>query len=406
MKAALRALTFRARALIAVGLGLAAGATLSGQRDVLRIALLLVVLPLIAAAIIARTHFRLGAVRQVVPTHVPVGTTAEVDLTVTNLSSARTGTLLLDDAVPRSLGANAHRVIERVEAGGSRSTRYPLHAERRGRYAIGPLSVTAVDPFGLVRLRRSFTSTDPVLVVPAIEALDGTEEAAHRASGDAVTASLASRGDDDVIPREYRVGDDLRRVHWRATARTGDLMVRREERPWTRRASVVVDTCTAHHVGTGPRSSQEIALSAAASVALHLVRDGWRVRLSTTDGRVLVEQGAGPQGLAQIMDALALVEPAEHPSRGIHPGQDLTVAIVTSRSDSLGQIAVTRQHGIALVVDTAAWHDPDSVDIATAMSRLRSEGWQAADVTDRPGAIARAWLTAVSTSLSSTGSRR
>jgi uncharacterized protein (DUF58 family) len=394
VKAALAAITFRGRALIAVGLGLGVGAGLSGQRDVLRIAVLLVVLPLIAAAFVARTHLRLGARRIVTPARVPVGTTAEVELVLTNLSPIRTGTLLLEDHVPADLGISARRVIERVPPQGLRATRYPIHAERRGYHEVGPLAVTAIDPFGMVRLRRSFTATEGVLVVPWIEELDGTHEADHRATGDAATASLASRGDDDVIPREYQLGDDLRRVHWRATARTGALMVRREERPWTRQATIVIDLTTQHHVGEGPRASLEVALSAAASVALHLLRDGWRVKVTSTDGRTLVPQATGAPGAAAILEALALVD-ASTQAGAVHPGPDLTIAVLTSRPDSLLQVATTRQHGIALIVDTAAWHDSATTSTDKATDRLRAEGWQAAALTDRAGSIAAAWRTAV-----------
>lgn len=394
MKAALAAITFRGRALIAVGLGLGVGAGLSGQRDVLRIAVLLVALPLIAALFVARAHLRLGAGRIVTPARVPVGTTAEVELSVTNLSPMRTGTLLLEDAVPPDLGISARRIIERVPPQGVRATRYPIHAERRGYHEVGPLSVTAIDPFGLVRLRRSFTATEGVLVVPWIEQLDGTHEADHRASGDAATASLASRGDDDIIPREYRLGDDLRRVHWRATARTGELMVRREERPWTRQASITVDLNAAHHVGNGPRASLEIALSTVASIALHLLRDGWRVKVSAADGRTFVSQASGAPGAAAILEALALIDASGEPG-GIYPGPDLSIAVLTSRPGSLAQVGATRQHGIALIVDTAAWHDSATVSASDASERLRADGWQAAALTDRPGSIAAAWRSAV-----------
>lgn len=408
MRAALRSLTFRGRALIAVGLGLGIGASLSGQRDVLRIAVLLVVLPLIAAAFVLRTHFRLGATRVIAPAQVPVGTTAQVELSITNLSSVRTGTLLLDDAVPAVLGYDAHRVIERVESGGIRTTTYGIQAQRRGRFEVGPLSVTAVDPFGLIRLRRSFTSTEAVLVVPRVEALDGIDEVALHATGDAATASLASRGDDDIIPRDYRLGDDLRRIHWRATARTGDLMVRREERPWTRQASIVVDATTAHHVGSGPQSSLEIALSCAASAAVHLLREGWRVRLSTTDGRVLTEQASGAAGIARIMEALAVLEPADDPevTHGVRPAHDLTIAIITSDPASLRQVVPTRQRGIALVVDNAAWSADSAVAAQRAVDRLRAEGWQSAEVSGQPGSIGAAWVRAAGGHLADSGARR
>ena len=114
MRRALAALTFRGKALIAVGLGLGAGAALSGQRDVLRIAVLLLALPLISVLLASRTHFRLGADRSITPSHVPVGSTAQAALTVTNLARRRTPTLLLREEVDPRLGPPIDRVLEHV----------------------------------------------------------------------------------------------------------------------------------------------------------------------------------------------------------------------------------------------------------------------------------------------------
>ena len=64
----------------------------------------------------------------------------------------------------------------------------------------------------------------------------------YAGAGDSRARSVAVHGEDDVATREYRHGDDLRRVHWRSTARVGELMVRREEQPWESRATVMLDT--------------------------------------------------------------------------------------------------------------------------------------------------------------------
>ena len=86
----------------------------------------------------------------------------------------------------------------------------------------------------------------------------------------------AAAGDDDVIPRAYRDGDELRRVHWRSTARYGELMVRREEQRWQDRAVLILDSRRSAHIGSGPSSSFEFAVSAAASIGVHLARSGPR----------------------------------------------------------------------------------------------------------------------------------
>ena len=90
----------------------------------------------------------------------------------------------------------------------------------------------------MCELARSFTSTDPLVVTPVVE--NAARAAAGRGLGRQRRSprprSIASAGEDDVVTREYRRGDDLRRIHWRSTARSGELMVRREEQPWQSRA--------------------------------------------------------------------------------------------------------------------------------------------------------------------------
>ncbi len=88
-------------------------------------------------------------------------------------------------------------------------------------------------------------------------------------AGDSLARAAAVSGEDDIATREYRDGDDLRRVHWRSTAKRGELMVRREEQPRQMRATVLLDARARGHRGDGPASSFEWAVSAAASVAVH-----------------------------------------------------------------------------------------------------------------------------------------
>lgn len=393
MRRALAALTFRGKALIAVGLGLGVGAALSGQRDVLRIAVLLLALPLISAFLASRTHFRLGADRSITPTHVPVGSTAQATLTVTNLAGGRTPTLLLREDVDPRLGMPVDRVLEHVEAGGSRATSFTLEASQRGRFEIGPLSVTAVDPFGLVRLTRSFRATQSVLVVPRVHELEGSVDADRRGRGDRASSALSSGGNDDVIPREYRPGDDLRRIHWRASARGEELLVRREEQPWTRHATITVDL-TADGVG-GAQSPLEIGLSMAASVSAHLMSLGWSVRLESLDGRCLVAQAEGAAGQARVLEVLATV--ASVPGSGgdsLRTGSDLSVIVIPGTESAVRRVPPVHHRSLAFIVDVTAW-GLAGIDAPDALMRLRAQGWHAAAITAAEGSIPAAWQSAI-----------
>ena len=103
-------------------------------------------------------------------------------------------------------------------------------------------------------------------------------------SGDNRPRAFATGSAEDVTVREYRRGDDLRRVHWRSSARVGELMVRREEQPWQSRATLFLDNRLRAHRGQGIASSLEAAVSAAASIAVHLSQRGFTVRLVTATG--------------------------------------------------------------------------------------------------------------------------
>jgi uncharacterized protein (DUF58 family) len=321
-----------------------------------------------------------------------VGSTAQATLTVTNLGRRRTSTLLLHEAVDPRLGPSIDRVLEHVEAGGARTTAFPLEASQRGRFDVGPLSVTAVDPFGLVRLTRSFRATQSVLVVPRVHALDGAVDADRRGRGDRASSALSAGGDDDIIPREYRPGDDLRRIHWRASAHGDELLVRREEQPWTRHATITVDV-TADGVG-GPQSPLEVALSMAASVSAHLMSGGWSVRVDTLDGRCLVPQAESSAGQARVLEALATVRATSREGSDLlRTGSDLSVLILPGTEAALRRVPPVHHRSLGFVVDVTAWGLP-GVDARDALARMRAQGWHAASL-GREAGIPAAWQSAI-----------
>ena len=304
MRTALSALTTRGRCLLAAGVAAALCSLVLGEKDLLRVACFLVALPLIAAGAVVRTRFRLRCARQVIPGRVQVGTPAEVVLELENVSYLPTGLLLLEDDLPYTLGGRPRFMLDRVRPGSPRRVRYPVRSDVRGRYRVGPLRLRLTDPFGLVELTRSFTGTDRLTVVPAVQPLPTVNLAgAWHAGGDSVARAVAVRGEDDAATREYRHGDDLRKVHWRSTARVGKLMVRREERPWQSTATLLLDTRAAGHRGDGPGSSFEWAVSATASIGVHLGRLGYTLRLLTDTGPVRTEVDFAEEGV--LLDHLA-----------------------------------------------------------------------------------------------------
>ena len=119
----------------------------------------------------------------------------------------------------------------------------------------------------ICRAERDENDRDTLIVAPRTEPLPALRLAGEAPGyGEGRQRSPALAGEDDVIPRGYRHGDDLRRVHWRSTARYGELMVRREEQPQRARCTVLLDTRRTAYPGSGPGSAFEWAVSGAASV--------------------------------------------------------------------------------------------------------------------------------------------
>ena len=399
VRSAFAGLTTRGRAFVAAGIAAALCSIVLGQKDLLRVAILVLALPVVSALVVARTRYRVASQRRVEPTRVSAGAPGRVHLRIENISRLPTGLLLLEDDVPYMLGSRPRFVVDRVEPRGVREVSYPIRSDVRGVFTVGPLTVRLSDPFGLCELPRAFTARARFIVTPAVYALPQVPLGGEwSGSGDSRSRAIAAAGEDDVATREYRHGDDLRRVHWRSTARQGQIMVRREEQPWQSRATVLLDTRASAHIGDGPGSSFEWAVSAAASSAVHLLRRGYAVRLVTDTGAVI---GGGAEGNVtvgdvegMILDALATVASSKNVSlREAAPGlrrgggEGLLVAVLGSL-DAVEVTALARlRHGtstaIGILLDTRAWatrtNDRSSggrVDFDNSALLLRRSGWR------------------------------
>ncbi|GAA2458034.1 DUF58 domain-containing protein [Streptomyces glaucus] len=318
LRTVLAGLTTRGRSFLAAGVAAAVCAYVLGQSDLLRVGLLLAVLPLVCVLVLYRTRYRVAGSRRLSPARVPVGAEARVQLRMDNVSRLPTGLLMLQDRVPYVLGPRPRFVLDRIEAGGRREVSYRVRSDLRGRYPLGPLQLRLTDPFGMCELTRSFSSYDTLTVIPRVEPLPPVRLSGEALGyGDGRQRSPALAGEDDVIPRGYRYGDDLRRVHWRSTARHGELMVRREEQPQRARCTVLLDTRGIAFEGAGPDSAFEWAVSGAASVLVHMLERGFSVRLLTDTGSSVPGEGAdGFAGASQeaadaaglMMDTLAVID--------------------------------------------------------------------------------------------------
>jgi uncharacterized protein (DUF58 family) len=354
--------TVRGASFLAAGIvGILAGLIL-GSHPMISVGALLICLPLFSALTARRARYQLRCQRQIVPPRVAPGQPASVVVRLENVSRISTGLLLAEDTIPYSLGARPRYVLNGIERGGSREVSYQLRSDLRGKFVVGPMRVRIADVFGLVELTANFASTNTLTVTPKVVPLtpEGTSGSWSN-DGDGRTRMTAAAGDDDVIPRAYRDGDELRRVHWRSTARYGELMVRREEQRWQDRAVIILDSRRSAHAGTGPSSSFEFAVSAAASIGVHLARSG-------LDGHLLTDAGplAGSAMFEDVLlDALSVVSTSRN-----HDFARTTAALSTIEggllvliagrltADAAREIATARRHGrqgIALLLAVPSW---------------------------------------------------
>ncbi|MGP4113117.1 DUF58 domain-containing protein [Streptomyces sp. 4N509B] len=412
LRAAFSGLTTRGRSFLAAGGAAAACAYLLGQPDLLRVGALLMALPVLCVLAVYFTRNRVAAARRLSPARVSAGSESRVHLRVENVGRVPSGLLMLQDRVPYVLGPRPRFVLDRIEPGGRREVSYRVRSDLRGRYPLGPLQLRLADPFGMVELSRSFHAYDVMTVLPRIEPLSvarlGADTSGHGEDGQ---RTIALAGQDDVIPRDYRYGDDLRRVHWRSTAHRGTLMVRREEQPLKARCTVVLDTRRVGYGGvsaglTGPRSAFELAVSGAASVVSHLVAQGYAVRLATDTGTLLpgpdTEVVDPSEVTGMIMDSLAVVDHSANASlkrlRTAVSGGESGLLVAFLGSVDRGQVEILgrlRQRAAGAVAFVASGQVDAALE-AARLDRLRSVGWTA--LAHRPDVpLAQLWQQAAAT---------
>ncbi|WP_121252556.1 DUF58 domain-containing protein [Nocardioides ferulae] len=401
MREALAGLTIRGRSFVAAGVTAVVCAVLLGQPALTRVGVLVLALPLITAVVIGRSRYRLALVRTVTPQLVAAGQPARVSLTLTNEGRTPSGVLLLEDQVPYVLGTRPRFVLEGIGHGWRRHVTYQVRSDVRGRFEIGPMSVRVSDPFGLVELGRAFQTMVPLTVTPRTVALSAIPlGGGWTGSGDNRPRAFAVGSAEDVTVREYRQGDDLRRVHWRSSARVGELMVRREEQPWQSRATLFIDNRSRAHRGQGLASSLEAAVAAAASIAVHLSQRGFAVRLVTAAGEDPANAWHSREAALNtgpLLESLAVVQPLRAPALdtgwlGESTGGGLLVAVLGSIEQHDLPVLRRMQHhteaALAIALDVDAWaHGATSEATPTAAAGavpvLARHGWRAVGLRPR-----------------------
>ncbi|MEO6124619.1 MAG: DUF58 domain-containing protein [Ilumatobacteraceae bacterium] len=316
---------------------------------------------------------RLEVHRTAVPSALQVGETGRIELRLTNLTKGGTSPLVLWEPVAGMGGATLRLApMRRAE---TTSAHYRLPATRRGTVTFGPLVVERRDPFGLSTLRRVMPGTHEVIVLPAHFAL-----ALPTGAGGAGPLgqhlrmrSLGRSGSEFHSLREYVEGDDLRRINWRASARSETLKVREVEPDGLRRCCVTLDTTADEYSLDG----FERAVSAAASAIASADRAALQLRLligATVDLRNTSLNAA----LYRLADCS--VSAAETPSFNAPSGEGLGLNIVVTGSAGSLAVAAARRS-----------LNPNDVLVVIACTTMTSQnGTFVIDATDDTE-FARSW---------------
>ncbi|MCA1845289.1 MAG: DUF58 domain-containing protein [Actinobacteria bacterium] len=224
-------LTRRGRGVLATAAGLLLAARLFGSVELAGLGAAAAAAVGVAVVLVGRAPGTYRAERWLSPMRVGVGEAAEVRWRFTNTGGGpTTGTVVATDPFRAAPAGEAGCLVPPLAPGAMAEATSALPTERRGSVPIGPLAIGIVDPLGLVERQLEMAGTARLVVHPRIHPVLPLPASSTRETPHGTTHPARSpRGDDFFALREYEVGDDLRRVHWRSTARTGDLMLRQDE---------------------------------------------------------------------------------------------------------------------------------------------------------------------------------
>lgn len=249
---------------------------------------------------------------------------------------------------------------------GSRSERsWLVRAElvRRGHFRVEPLQIRTGDPFGFFEASAAVGQGVAVVVYPRVEALPlwrlpaASIEGSHAAPERTLqTSPLAT------AVRPYAPGDAFNRIHWKSTARHGEIQVKEFELEQTADAWIFLDLERAAQGGQGDDSTVELAVRAAASIAAKALLENRAVGLTVNGHRqAVVPVDRGSRQHLRIMQLLAAVE-GDGTSPLVeclvnHAGRlrrGMTVIVITASTDPawVRPIAALRTRGIGSVVVT------------------------------------------------------
>ncbi|MCW4459317.1 DUF58 domain-containing protein [Microbacterium sp. MPKO10] len=366
-------LTRRGWSLLWAALAIVVVTTAMNRREGLFIAAFLVLAVVLCSATVAFQKTPLRMTRTV-PAEAQCGEPMEIVCTMKSIGITST-VAGWTDAVPQSFGRSPVGVLPPAHLlrGGRAAVRYRVVPTVRGLHEIGPFSVTLTDPLGVCEVVRAVGSPSTALVLPRVSPLAPSElfTAASEGRRRDRTRPTAPRAD-ELIARDYRPGDPLRRVHWRATARHGQLMVRQEEPQADPDVLVLLD------VPPG-QTRIDACVDLAASISLHLGSLGYRITVALPETEWLT---VSPKDAREILMPLAV-----WPGGTIRSAHETAQRCEQRFADRIPLILITTDADrLVALADLATQASPAIAFIATGSGLLRDTvpaTWQASGLSDR-----------------------
>lgn len=327
---------------------------------------------------------------RVAPDSVVVGETVTVEITVWSELRVRRPLITIWDSLPPRLAHSARSpslpVAPAFDVG--ISTRYSFRPLKRGVYRWSGLQAVGTDALGLVTMHREYKTNVAeltVLPVPIPVSVDlptaagwGISEAE---SGQSRGAGLEPRG-----VREYAYGDSLRHVHWRSSARAGQLLVKEFEAGSHASVAFIIQRTAGTEIGVGAETSLELMCGHVAYLADHFSRVGARVDLPLLP----VKEERRGNRLREIQEALALAVADSNHRLGddlrlaieiIAPGSTLFVLHAVADEtlpQSIGHVAGSGTRVVPLVYDAKGFGRTTFSGISATstayLERLRAAG--------------------------------
>lgn len=338
--------------------------------------------------------------REVTPRPLTVGIPGKVTV---RIQAGHSGSSRVRRALTHSLDIREQAASELTGGIGTKATvtrsaealtlSYTLMPSRRGRWPLGPALVHTSDPLGILWSDTSVGDAEKVPVWPAIVDLSATA-GALMGHADRVVLGARSPSADDAALRDYREGDDLRRVHWASSARRGTMLVRSDERAGRRPATVILDLAR-------DSVALEWGISAAASIGIAVLTSGHPVRL--LGGRLRAENSrhlgetaldASRSGLLNMTLDLEspvsrqqgindLIRAARHASDDAPQGEVIVAVLEPLEDDALDALAPMGANGRAWAIVRVPANESQSQRAHDTVNSLRRAGWRATTATER-----------------------